>query len=79
MGASGDLKCLLLLGSNKQHAPALDQQVECSGLVTLRGISFLSCVFGLPSVVQRVLVDLSWFSIRHRQYATQQCKRKTGL
>jgi len=72
MGASGALKCLLLFGSKKQHAPAFDQQVECSGLVTFRGVSFLVCVVGLPSVVQAVVVDLSGFNIRHRKYATQQ-------
>jgi len=72
MGASGDLKCLLLLGSKKQHAPAFDQQVDCSRLVTFRGTSLLVCAVGLPSVVQKVVVDQSWFNIRHRKYATVQ-------
>jgi len=79
VGASGDFECLLLLGSKKQHALALYQQMNCSKLVTSRGIPYLVCVGGLPSVVQTVVVDLLWFNIRHRQHATQQCKRDIGL
>ena len=79
VGASGDFECLLLLGSKKQHAPALYQKINCSRLVTSRGISNLICVGGLPSVVQAVVVDLFCFNIRYRQHATQQFKRKIAL